>query len=456
MKEIIFLKSTLLIVILFIVSINILGQATLPVNATFTTVTTTGAGSMPTGFSQSGLVGYAGALKFDTQGDWLVLYFTNAPGALSFDLGVNNDFTTKTITASMQFAIQESVDGSTWSNVVSYSNVPVGTKNINTLSNTSRYIRWYYSTKSGSSNIALKNIVLAESPNSPSIQTSLTALSGFAYIEGKGPSDEQSFTVGGTKLTNDILITPPADYEISTTSGSQFVASNPISLTQIDGTVVSTTIYTRMKYSLLTNNYTENILLTTINGSSKAINCTGVVTPIPTLSVTDISDPILNSTTGSPTLQTLNVSGVNLSHDLRLSLSGADANLFSLSQSSVSTNNGLVPNTILTITYSPIVSGNHSAILTMSSNGAMDVMRTLHGVATIVTGLNNPQKPFSIIVQNNNLIFMAEAGEMVEVYNSIGQKLFGKLTVDGENSIQILTRGVILVKVGGQNAKVVL
>ena len=75
MKQNKLFKFWLLAVILFAGSGVTWGQTTLPVNATFSTVTTSGPGTMPTGFSQSGLGGYAGSLKFDTQGDYLILNF---------------------------------------------------------------------------------------------------------------------------------------------------------------------------------------------------------------------------------------------------------------------------------------------------------------------------------------------------------------------------------------------
>ena len=59
-------------------------------------------------------------------------------------------------------------------------------------------------------------------------------------------SDEQSYDVSGAHLTADIVITPPAGYEISTTSGSGFVAPpNTLTLPQVGGTVSSTTIFVR-------------------------------------------------------------------------------------------------------------------------------------------------------------------------------------------------------------------
>jgi len=135
-------------------------QATLPVSATFSTVTAAGAGTMPTGFTQTGLGGYAGSLKFDTQGDFLVLNFAGAAGSLSFDIGPSNSFTTA-IPATVVFDVQESSDGSTWTSLATYSNTASGSKTIASLNSASRYIRWIFTTKPSGTNVALKNISLA-------------------------------------------------------------------------------------------------------------------------------------------------------------------------------------------------------------------------------------------------------------------------------------------------------
>ena len=135
-------------------------QATLPVSATFSTVTTAGAGTMPTGFTQTGLGGYVGSLKFDTQGDFLVLNFAGAAGSLSFDIGPSNSFTTA-IPATVVFDVQESSDGSTWTSLATYSNTASGSKTIASLNSASRYIRWIFTTKPTGTNMALKNISLA-------------------------------------------------------------------------------------------------------------------------------------------------------------------------------------------------------------------------------------------------------------------------------------------------------
>ena len=71
------------------------------------------------------------------------------------------------------------------------------------------------------------------------ISGTLAAFSSEPGVE----SEEQHFTVSGNNLTDDITVTAPDDFEISTTSGSGF--SSLLSLTPTDGVVSDTTIYVR-------------------------------------------------------------------------------------------------------------------------------------------------------------------------------------------------------------------
>ncbi len=65
----------------------------------------------------------------------------------------------------------------------------------------------------------------------------------FTTPEG-GPSAEQTFTVSGTQLNDDIVLTAPAGYEISLTSGSGFTTTINLSPTSFE--VSATTIYVRL------------------------------------------------------------------------------------------------------------------------------------------------------------------------------------------------------------------
>lgn len=55
------------------------------------------------------------------------------------------------------------------------------------------------------------------------------------------PSEVKNYTVSGTGLLGDVVITPPADFEISLSSGSGFSAS-PINLTPTDGVLADVLI----------------------------------------------------------------------------------------------------------------------------------------------------------------------------------------------------------------------
>ncbi|TNF49632.1 MAG: T9SS type A sorting domain-containing protein [Bacteroidetes bacterium] len=71
----------------------------------------------------------------------------------------------------------------------------------------------------------------------------ISNLNAFSQTLGT-PSTEQSFTVSGTNLTDNIAITAPVDYEISLTSGSGFGGS--LLINHSSGIVPSTNIYVRL------------------------------------------------------------------------------------------------------------------------------------------------------------------------------------------------------------------
>lgn len=111
----------------------------------------------------------------------------------------------------------------------------------------------------------------------PTILNAISTLSAFIYTSGAGPSGEQTFTVSGSNLTANLVITPPANFQISLTTGSGFTSS-AISLSQSGGTVNTTTIYVRMKAGLAVGSYgPENIKLASTGASGKAVSCKGSV-----------------------------------------------------------------------------------------------------------------------------------------------------------------------------------
>jgi len=180
------------------------------------------------------------------------------------------------------------------------------------------------------------------------------------------------------------------------------------------------------------------------------------ITPLPTVTLTDITDITLNAIINHPVTQTINISAVNLSTDLGLAITGTNADLFTLSQYTVTETGGNVPNTVITITYSPTTVGNHTATLTMASAGAMDLTRTLNGISNQLSGINAIQLPLYVGVANGKILFTADSGESLDIYNGVGQKLLHQLTTEGLNTVSVHATGVLLVKLGNRVAKVIL
>ena len=398
-------------------------------------------------------------MRLGATGSSVVLNFSGTPGVLSFKI----KWIQATAAARFpgEFSVQESADGVTYTIVQTY-NATTGTalttgttitETFTGLLPTTRYLKWVYNTKTNG-NIYVGAINLSAGSL---LSVSPKSLTGLTYIFDKGPSPEQSFVIGGTKFTHDISVTPSANYEISISSGSQFQATNPIVLTPTDGAVSSTTVYVRLKSGLALNTYNESITVSSIDASTQLVNCSGSVTPIPMMRIMDMSDIAMNAVTGKSNIQTLNVSAVNLNHDLNLALTGADANQFTLSHYSLPlASDKSIANTVLTITYQPKTVGNHTATLLISSSGAMDVSRVINGVAEVNTELDEVLKPLNVSVVDGQIVFTANVNDVLQIYNSMGQKIMQKLTSDGVNKIAVSVHGVLLVKVGSKVTKVML
>ncbi len=155
--------------------------------------------------------------------------------------------------------------------------------------------------------------VTSFTPTGPTITAAPTTLTGLDYFYNMPPSSEDTFTIEGTDLTNDIVITAPTDFEISLTSGTGF--TNSITLTESSGTVASTTIYARLISGKAVGTYTDDVDITSTGASTKTVSLTGDVVDIycnagPTSSadseienvtLTGVSLNINNNTTGDCT-----------------------------------------------------------------------------------------------------------------------------------------------------------
>ena len=132
------------------------------------------------------------------------------------------------------------------------------------------------------STLSISGIVSPENP-----EFTVTAnLDDFNYLASTGgPSPEDSFSVEGLFLQDDISITAPTNYEVSLTTATGFGSSVTITPDQ-SGTVASTDIFVRLAGSLSAGNYTGDITISstgvadeiiTVNGNSFAANTNSLV-----------------------------------------------------------------------------------------------------------------------------------------------------------------------------------
>jgi endonuclease G, mitochondrial len=98
-------------------------------------------------------------------------------------------------------------------------------------------------------------------------------LSAFSQISGT-PSGEQTYTIGGTNLTNTVTITPPSGFEISKTTGSGFVGSTGNLTFTAAQVMANPTIFIRLNASS-PGSYSGNITHTSIDFLTATLPASG-------------------------------------------------------------------------------------------------------------------------------------------------------------------------------------
>lgn len=200
----------------------------------------------------------------------------NGPsGQQTFSVSGSNLTAGITLTAPANYEIS-AISGSSFGNSITLT--PTG----GVISSVPIYVRLKSGLLCGtySGNISLvsgnttQNVALSGSVSG--LNVSATTLSGLNYVFGAGPSTIQSFNVYGQGLTGYLIVTAPADYEISTTNGSSFVAAGQILLPS--NTTVATPIYLRLKAGLAVNSYSENISISSTGFTTKTLAASGSVT----------------------------------------------------------------------------------------------------------------------------------------------------------------------------------
>lgn len=227
-------KSILTVLLAAFAAGTSLAQAVLPTSWSFTTTT------LPTGWTESGTAFYTGsgntppAMKFDGTGDYLIINFASAPGALTYYLA-GNTFSGGT------FTVEESANGTTYTTLHSHTAPPAGTyqqytDNPNSLT---RYIRFIYTNKV-SGNIGLDDVSIAAGAATPAQEINVKY--GSATIVSGGTQTVNSpvatmtplvFTIENLGTANTLNVSSAV---ISGANAADFVVASPTFPTTVAAT----------------------------------------------------------------------------------------------------------------------------------------------------------------------------------------------------------------------------
>ena len=205
--------------------------------------------NLVSGLTQDGLTGnYTNSpkIKFDTEGDYLVLKLNEAPGTISFNIKGNPGSGT---TINGTFKVQVSTNGESYTDLESYVNIgnTVASKIVYNPSADVRYIRWIYSSKTDG-NVALGNInVIKNYAKSVSSNgwatwiapTNVTVPSGVkAYYVTSTTETSASLAELETIPANEpVLLKNEGSYEFEPVASADAVSGNLLSVS--DGTIAS-------------------------------------------------------------------------------------------------------------------------------------------------------------------------------------------------------------------------
>ncbi len=229
----------------------------------------------------------------------------------------------------------------------------------------------------------------------PTITASTATLASFGGVQINTTSGEKPFTVSGTNLTGNIVITAPAGFEISKTSGVTFSSESPITLTRTLGNVAETAIYVRFAPTV-DQAYSDNITITSTGATDKTVAVSGfAIAPSVTVSVASLTSfGNVNINTTSAIQRDFTVIGSNLTANLVITaptgflISKLSGGSFT-NESSIS----LTPTAAQTLTtiyvaFHPTSVQSYTGNITVASTGVTTKNVAVSG-AGLSTGIND-------------------------------------------------------------------
>lgn len=274
--------------------------------------------------------------------------------------------------------------------------------------------------------------------NTPQI-TVTGSLNNFAQTIGS-PSPTQTFTVSGAALSSNIIITPPANYEVSDDGGTTwYTNANPLSLTPVSGNVAATTITVRLN-ATTAGTYSGNIVNSSTGAADVNLAVSGTAVPPPSITVTGTLNAF-SQTVGTPSaIQTYTIAGANLTGNITVTppanyqVSSNGGTTWSSSAITLTPTSGTVATTTISVRLNASAAGTYSGNIANATTGATTV-----NVA--VTGTTVPAP--SITVTGSLQAFSQTLGNpsTVKTYTVSGANLTGNVVITAPVNYELSTNG---------------
>lgn len=242
------------------------------------------------------------------------------------------------------------------------------------------HIRWTVNTELGWMDMRIDDITLADDDvTDPVIITDVIAMD-FEEVTIGQLSTEQSYTLEGYNLAENITVAPPDGFQLSLTPGSGF-SQDPIVLTATDGTVDPVTIYVKFSPTEV-RTYAGSITHVSASSNQPEIVVTGTgLSDQPTIltgTVTDFGSQAINTYSAE---QWYTVEGYNLTEDITIVpptgfevSTGSRTGFVAENPLVLPQSGGMVPPDTVYVRFRPEQMQNYTGTITHTSGTATSVV----------------------------------------------------------------------------------
>lgn len=159
---------------------------------------------------------------------------------------------------------------------------------------------------------------------------------------------------------------------------------------------------------------------------------------------------------GQSAVEQFQLSGPQLQNNVALTITGTDSDCFSVSPKSLEPVAGALNDVTITLTYQPNAEALQTARLEIVSPKTFPIFIDLKGGGVSPFSGKAEAKTCAIYARDCVVVLHADGGEVVEIYDVMGQLLHTFNAVCGENRAEVGKNRVVLVKIRNKISKIVL